>query len=103
SQFAVVLTGPSCLERVSPNNTGTFRIAIQNNAEEYQDVSEIVASPPLGYTYVEGSSIINGTADTQDQYSSVTTVGSSQEIHWETAAGWSVAPGGTMTIEFILI
>lgn len=103
SDFTVSVSGPSCFERVSPNNIGEFRIIITNNADDYQDVNSITGSAPLGYTYVAGSTLINGTTDLTDQYIEVTNVGSSQQLTWSTPGGWSVSPGGSMIVEFTLI
>jgi hypothetical protein len=100
SNFSVTIEGATCVERVAPNNTSQFTVTITNNAEEYQDISDIVASPPLGFIYIENSTIINGEADNTDEFITTEMVGSSQELTWSTPPGWSVAPGESMILLF---
>lgn len=101
SAFSVVKTGtPQCLERETPNNQTSYTITITNADETYEDLQTIVDKLPLGFTYVSGSSTINGTAVADADYVTVETVGSAEQITWSATNNWSVAAGDTLTITF---
>ncbi len=100
SNFTVVKSGPSCVERISPNNIADFKITVTNSDSSYEDILQIKDKLPLGFIYQSGSTKINGTPDTQDTYVKVNTTGNTQEIVWSTNNGWSIKAGDTFTIEF---
>lgn len=104
SNFTVTVTSSQqCVERISPNNTTNITITIRNGVATAHTVSEVTNSLPLGFTFVRGSALINGVADTSDQYITINQIGDSQELVWTTSNGWSVAANGTMTIQFRVI
>jgi fimbrial isopeptide formation D2 family protein len=89
-----------CVERVAPNNSVKYTIEIENTDSGYQDVLSIKDKLPLGFTYVAGSTEIDGTAVTDDSVVTVTTVGSTQEIVWQRSGGWSIEDDSSMVITF---
>jgi uncharacterized repeat protein (TIGR01451 family) len=90
----------SCVERVSPNNTTTFTITISNNAQVADTIESIKDKLPFGFTYVASSSKLNGSAIADSVFVTTNNVGESQEIVWEPEDKWSIAAGGTLTIQF---
>lgn len=101
SSFSVTKTvTPSCVERISGSDLATFTIIITNSQEISDDITGILDKLPLGFTYVENSSKINGQDVSDDTYVSVETVGNSQEINWEAENGWSIPANDEMTIVF---
>lgn len=100
SNFTVSKTGPRCFERVSPSNVGTFTITIRNTDTDAELIRSFKDKLPLGFTYVAGSSRINGTAVADSGVVTTNTVGSSQEITWAQTDGWSIAAGGNIVVTF---
>lgn len=102
SNFAVSVEAdnPTCLDRVSPNNSVTFTINIVNNAETSQTVKSITNKLPLGFTYISGSSKINGIAVTDINYLKSTDIGQTTELVWATTNGWSISNGQTLSLLF---
>ncbi len=93
----------ACIERTAPNNEAVYTITITNDDDAFQDIASIVDKLPLGFEYVEESTEINGVAVDDVDYLTVTTVGSSQQLTWETEDGWSVASEADMTITYTAI
>lgn len=93
--------GPQCVTRLSPENTARFNITVSNSSDETAEFTEVSASIPLGFSYQANSSIINGTADSTDQYTAVTTVGDSQEITWSAPTNWTLSANNAFVISFV--
>jgi uncharacterized repeat protein (TIGR01451 family) len=101
SSFSVAKeSSESCIERVSPDNTTTFTITVTNNADSPDTIESIKDKLPLGFTYVAGSSELNGDPIADSVFVTTTNVGSSQEIVWEPQDSWSITTSGTLTITF---
>jgi len=101
STFSVTkASSPSCVERTEDNNLATFTITINNSQEISDDITSILDKLPLGFTYVENSSTINGQSVTDNDYVTIATIGNSQEITWEAENGWSIPASSSMTIVF---
>jgi uncharacterized repeat protein (TIGR01451 family) len=101
SDFSVsVSANDTCVERISPNNSLVYTIAVTNNTDQSQDISDVTNKLPLGFRYIQGSANINGEVDTNDEYLTINNIGDSQELVWSTQYGWSVGAGDTFTIEF---
>lgn len=101
SNFSVSkISNNSCVERVSPYNTATFTVTIQNSNTATDFIETVTDKLPLGFTYVEGSTRINGTGVADNEYLKVTTVGETQELVWEDTSPWSVASNGSLTIQY---
>ncbi len=100
SNFEVSLEGPSCVERIAPNNEVTFTISVKNNDDSYEEILQVKDKLPLGFEYVENSSIINTLADQNDSFVRVNSTGNTQELIWSVEDGWSVNSNDTFTIEF---
>lgn len=91
---------PACVERIDGSNTASFTIAIKNNASKDGEITSVKDKLPLGFKYIEGSTIINGTQTPDSGTVSVTTVGSTQEIVWQQTNTWNVVQNGQLTIVF---
>jgi uncharacterized repeat protein (TIGR01451 family) len=101
SRFSVEKSSNSeCVERVSPNNIAQFTLNTINQGTVNETISSVKDKLPLGFTYVESSSKINGESVTDDAYVTVNNVGDTQEIIWEQENGWEVNPGESLTIVF---
>ncbi|KKR05597.1 MAG: hypothetical protein UT34_C0002G0104 [candidate division WS6 bacterium GW2011_GWF2_39_15] len=101
SSFVTTKTASKqCVERTSPNNTIKYTIEVENIDTAYEDITSIKDKLPLGFSYTAGSSEINGAAVADDDFVTVTTVGSTQEIVWQTENGWSVKDNDSLTIVF---
>ncbi|MDD3474533.1 MAG: hypothetical protein PHP08_01350 [Candidatus Dojkabacteria bacterium] len=101
SLFSVSKTSSeTCLERVSPDNTTTFTITVTNERDSTDTIESIKDKLPLGFTYVSGSSKLNGNAIADSVFVTTTDVGESQEIVWAPEDSWSITSNGTLTIEF---
>jgi uncharacterized repeat protein (TIGR01451 family) len=101
SKFLVSKTSNvDCVERVSPNNIAQFTLTTNNQGTVAQNITSVKDKLPLGFTYVENSSQINGTSVSDDDYVSVTNVGDTQEVVWEKEGGWSIDAGQSLTILF---
>jgi len=90
----------SCVERVAPNNIAQFTLTASNQANTTQNVTSVKDKLPLGFTYVQSSSKINGVSVTDADYVTVEKVGDTQEIVWEKAGGWSINSNQDLTIVF---
>jgi len=101
STFSVTkASSPSCVERTEDNNLATFTITINNAQEISDDITSILDKLPLGFTYIESSSTINGQSISDNDYVTIATVGNSQEITWGAENGWSIPASDSMTIIF---
>ena len=101
SSFSVSKTSSEvCLERVSPNNTTLFTITITNNKSTADTIKSVKDKLPLGFTYISGSSKLNGNAIADSLFVTTTDVGDSQEIVWEPQDSWSINSNDNMIIEF---
>ncbi|MDX9738814.1 MAG: hypothetical protein RBT33_00410 [Candidatus Dojkabacteria bacterium] len=94
------IASPSCIERVESNNVATFTISIKNNSDITQEITSIKDKLPLGFTYVVESTVVNGTAATDGSLTTVSNIGSTQEIVWQQSSPWSVVASGQLTIVF---
>jgi uncharacterized repeat protein (TIGR01451 family) len=90
----------SCVERVSPNNIAQFTLTTSNRGTGAEEIASVKDKLPLGFTYVENTSKINGVTVSDDEYVTITEVGDTQEIVWEKEGGWSVDSGQSLTILF---
>lgn len=102
SNFTVTaeVDNATCLERVAPNNSVNFTIRITNNAETSQTIKSITNKLPLGFTYISGSSKINGISVTDINYLRSTNIGQTTELVWTTTSGWSISNGQTLSLLF---
>jgi|GEM_PF-2103838 len=95
-------SGPVCMERISPNNQGTFVITVTNNGSTSATIGSIDDSLPQGFTYNAATLKINGQSF-GDSYISFTTVGNSQlvTIARPSADGgaWTLASGSSLIFE----
>lgn len=104
SNFTVSkISNNSCVERVSPYNSATFTVTVKNNNTSSDFIESIKDKLPLGFTYVESSTKINGTSVQDNEYLKVTTVGETQELVWEDDSPWTVVTDGTLTIQYTAI
>lgn len=94
------IASPSCVERVESNNVATFTISVKNNSDVNQEITSIKDKLPLGFTYVGESTVINGTSVTDGSLTTVSNIGSTQEIVWQQSTPWSVDASGQLTIVF---
>jgi len=101
SNFAVTKSGNAqCVERVAPNNIVQFTITSVNNSTKAQSISSVKDKLPLGFSYVQGTSKVNGVSVKDNEYVTVTTVGDSKEVVWATSGGWSINSGQSLIIVF---
>jgi uncharacterized repeat protein (TIGR01451 family) len=101
SNFTVDKTGtPECVERVSPDNSAEFTITTTNSGTTSQGITSIKDKLPLGFTYTEDSTKINGVSVDDDDYIEITEVGNTQELVWSKATPWTISGGQTLTIVF---
>ncbi|MCB9790909.1 DUF11 domain-containing protein [Candidatus Nomurabacteria bacterium] len=100
SDFSITKDGTECVERVSGSDKADFTITVKNNADSTEGILKIVDKLPLGFTYVKGSTKINGISDSNDQNTAVTSSGESEEVIWTQNSSWNVKAGEKMTIEF---
>lgn len=101
SSFSVTKSvSPSCVERVDGSDLAVFTITINNEQIISDDITSVLDKLPLGFTYVEDSTSINGQTASDDDYVNVATVGNSQEITWEAENGWSIPAESSMTVIF---
>lgn len=91
---------PQCVERVEGSNVATFTIAVRNSAQQEEGITYIKDKLPLGFVYVTGSSVINGTSVQDSEMVNITTVGSTQEIVWQRETAWDIAPEGQLIVVF---
>lgn len=89
-----------CVERVAPDNIVQFTITTTNNSSVGQRITSVKDKLPLGFTYVQSSSKINGVSVTDSDYVTVTNVGDTQEIVWQKGEGWEVSAGQSLAIIF---
>lgn len=90
----------TCVERVSPNNTAQYTIVITNKSVTSQKIDSVLDKLPLGFTYVSGSSKINGITVADSGYISTSKVGSTQEITITKSSGWTLSTNQSLTIVF---
>lgn len=95
-------SGPSCVELVSPNNQVNMRVLVINGTSSPVDIRAISDTLPRGLIFNQGSSYINGTANTNDTGIVIETSGESQLITWNNSEnGWTLAAnGGQLEIRF---
>lgn len=92
---------PTCLEVVSPNNSSTITITVTNNHDETVLIRAVSDTLPQGLAYSVGSSVINGTSNSNDSGIVIETSGSSQMVTWTNSGnGWNVPSGSTLGITF---
>ena len=89
-----------CVERISPNNIAQFTLTTKNQGSAAENISSVKDKLPLGFTYVNGSSKVNGVSVTDTEYVTVTNVGDTQEIVWEKEGGWTMNAGQSLIIIF---
>jgi len=90
----------SCVERTVGNNLAAYTITVTNKKSAADSITSIKDKLPLGFTYIEESSTINGSAISDSTMVTVTPVGDSQEIVWQPTSPWVVQPSGTLIIVF---
>lgn len=101
SSFQVTNTGDiSCIERVTPNNRAQFTLTATNHSTVAQTIVSIKDKLPLGFTYIDGSTKINGVAVEDGDYVTKTNIGDTIEIVWKKGDGWSLSSGQSLTISF---
>jgi uncharacterized repeat protein (TIGR01451 family) len=101
SNFEVTKGGDKeCVERIAPNNVAQFTLTVKNNSSITQGISSVKDKLPLGFTYVQSSTRINGVSVSDADYVAVQNVGDTQEIVWKKSDTWSVNAGQTLTILF---
>lgn len=100
SNFTVSKTGPRCVERVAPNNSGTFTITITNAATSSQPLRSFKDKLPMGFTYVPNSTTINGAVVPDSGLVTTNPVGNSQEIIWTKTGNWAMTNGEVMVVTF---
>lgn len=100
SHFSVQNTGPYCVERIAPENQAFITISIVNTGETTEIVRNIKNKLPRGFSYNSGSSKINGLTVADSNFVTISPVGESQQITWQTVDGWSLASNTNLTIEF---
>lgn len=101
SNFTVKKVGSlACVERVSPANTLKYTITVTNADTDTESITRIEDKLPLGFTYVNGSTYINGASKPDAGLVTVTTVGSSQQVTFNPSTDWSVDSNETITIRF---
>jgi hypothetical protein len=89
-----------CIERVSPNNIAQFTLTSASRSSVAQNITSIKDKLPLGFTYVENSSKINGVSITDTEYVTITEVGNTEEIVWQKENGWDINAGQSLVIVF---
>lgn len=99
SALTVSKDGTKCVERVSPSNVASFKVTVSNTSSTSNSITKIVDKLPLGFTYVTGSTLLNGAA-LADSSLSINEVGQTQELTWTNATGWPISASGTVTLEF---
>jgi hypothetical protein len=101
SNFTVSKTSNlECVERVAPKNVAQFTLTSTSGSSIAQNITSIKDKLPLGFTYVENSSKINGVSVTDSEYVTVTQVGDTEEIVWQKENGWDVNAGQSLVIVF---
>lgn len=99
SSFTVVNTADlTCVERVTPSNTVQYSINVTNKSTTSQKITSITDKLPLGFTYTAGTTKINGVLVTDTGYTTITTVGSTQQIVISQTNGWTLSANQTLTI-----
>lgn len=100
SDFAISKDGTQCVERVAGSDRADFKITVKNNSDTTEGILKIVDKLPLGFTYIKGSTKIDGQPDSNDQNSAVRITGDSEEIIWTKSSSWNLKAGEEMIIEF---
>lgn len=101
SNFSVTKSvAQTCIERTEGTNKAAYTITVTNKKSSQDSITSIKDKLPLGFTYVENSSIINGTSTSDTGIVFVTPVGDSQEVVWQPTSPWNVIANGTLTIKF---
>jgi uncharacterized repeat protein (TIGR01451 family) len=99
SSFTVANTVDlTCVERVTPSNTVQYSINVTNKSTTSQKITSITDKLPLGFTYVAGTTKINGVLVVDTGYTKITTVGSTQEIVISQTNGWTLSANQTLTV-----
>jgi uncharacterized repeat protein (TIGR01451 family) len=101
SNFSVSKSGtPSCVERVGNNNTAIFTITVRNRRTEQDSLTSVKDKLPLGFSYVAGSTTINGQAVADSSVVRLNNIGDTQEITWQQSTPWSIGAGSQLEIIF---
>ena len=99
SSFTVVNTADlTCVERVTPSNVVQYSINVTNKSTTSQKITSITDKLPLGFTYIAGTTKINGVLVTDSSYTTITTVGSTQQIVVSQTNGWTLSANQTLTV-----
>ncbi len=101
SNFSTVKTvDRECIERAEGTNLATYSINIRNANEVEDEVASIKDKLPLGFIYVPDSSVVNGVSVTDPELVTLSTIGDTQEIVWESSTPWVINSGSTLSIIF---
>lgn len=101
SNFAITISSEAeCIDRVQPNNTVSFIIAIKNNASLPQKILSIKNKLPLGFLYLENSTKINDIEITDDNYIQTNKIGDTEELAWKVQGGWNIKSSEQMVLTF---
>lgn len=90
----------SCVERASPNNTIIYTLRARNDDSDTEEIIRVEDKLPLGFTYVSGTTQINGAVVNDSEYIQISTSGSSQQLTFKGGSNWSVGSGSSLTIQF---
>jgi uncharacterized repeat protein (TIGR01451 family) len=102
SKFKVSKTSNvACVERVTPDNIAEFTLKAVNDSSTAQIIYSVKDKLPLGFTYVDDSTKINGVKIEDTEFVTITDVGDTQEIVWEKNDGWSINTAQSLTIVFM--
>lgn len=99
SSFSVSNTGDlTCVERTSPSNALTLTIITTNKGTTTQSITSITDKLPLGFTYVDGSTKINGVSVADSSYVASSTTGDTEELVFAKTGGWTLSSNQSITI-----
>jgi len=104
ANLTIAMTGPQCVDRVSPTNRASFSIRVNNTGTTAEPVTSLVDKLPRGFTYVSGSASVtlNGVSIAQ-AVPTTSMVGVSQELRWQPTGGWIINAGKSLIINFSAI
>jgi len=90
----------TCVEKTEGSNKVIYTITVTNTKDAQDSITSIKDKLPLGFTYVQNSSVINSTSTPDTGIVVVTPVGDSQEVLWQPLSPWVVAAKGTHVLKF---
>ena len=99
-EIQVAMTGSTCVKTAKNEtdlNRTNYTITITNNSDTAQELKSITNKLPLGFRYLEDTTEINKTAET-DEILEVTSVGESQELAWSDT--WWIQSQESLTLEY---